>query len=290
MIVGAGPAGLECAHALAKRGYEVVIAEKQKVAGGRVLLESKLPGLSEWKRVIDYRLNALKQMPNVEMYFDSEVTSENLAEFGFENIVIATGATWKRNGQSRETRQHLQHDDSIQILTPDDIMSGIVPKGNVVIYDADHYYMASVLAEKCINLGFKVTYMSNAARVAEWSDNTLEQQRVHKHLYSKGINIDLNQQLQKVANSKIISHCVYTNKEKLTACKSLILVTERQPNDRLYTLLKNNHPFQHFTLIGDAYAPGLIAQAVHSGHLEAELFGEITYNPSFFKRDKGLIS
>ncbi len=288
LIVGAGPAGLECAHALAKRGYEVVIAEKQKVAGGRVLLESQLPGLAEWKRVIDYRLNALKQMPNVEMYFDSEVTPENLSEFGFENAIIATGSHWKSNGQSRETRTHLPQDGSIQILTPDDIMSGIAPKGDVLIYDADHYYMASVLAEKCTALGCNVTYMSNAPQVAEWSDNTLEQHRIHTRLSSKNINIILNQQLDKVEKKKVVSHCVYSRKENYTPCKTLILVTERQPNDVLYTQLKEKHPFKHFALIGDAYAPGLIAQAVHSGHLEAQLFGDKYADKNVFKRDKGI--
>jgi len=70
LIVGSGPSGLECGLSLAKRGYNVVIAEKQSLAGGRVLKESKLPGLSEWKRVMDYRLNQLQQMPNVEIYFE----------------------------------------------------------------------------------------------------------------------------------------------------------------------------------------------------------------------------
>ncbi len=291
LIVGAGPAGLECAHALAKRGYEVTVAEKRKVAGGRVLLESQLPGLAEWKRVINYRLNALKQMPNVEIYYDSEVSVDNLPEFGFDNIIIATGSQWKANGQSRETRKHLQQDNSVLILTPDDIMSGDVPtnisNGDVLIYDADHYYMASVLAEKCVGMGCIVTYMSNASQVAEWSNNTLEQHRIHVRLVNKGVNIVLNQQLDKVEQEKVLSHCVYSRKELHTPCKTLILVTEREPNDSLYTQLKENHPFKHFALIGDAYAPGIIAQAVHSGHLEAQLFGDKNADKNVFKRDKG---
>lgn len=287
LIVGAGPAGLECAHVLAKRGYEVVIAEKRTVAGGRVLLESQLPGLAEWKRVTDYRLNALKQMPNVEIYYDSEVTPENLSEFGFKNVIIATGSQWKVNGQSRETRKHLSHDNSVQILTPDDIMSGVIPKGDVLIYDSDHYYMASVLAEKCKGRGCNVTYMSNASQVAQWSDNTLEQQRIHVRLINQGIQVILNQQLDKVEKEKVVSHCVYSRKENHARCKTLILVTERQPDDDLYTRLKDNHSFKHFALIGDAYAPGLIAQAVHSGHLEAQLFGDKNTDKSIFKRDKG---
>ncbi|HFC29547.1 MAG TPA: FAD-binding protein, partial [Oceanospirillales bacterium] len=92
LIVGAGPAGLECAHTLAKRGYDIILAEKNKHAGGRVLLESQMPGLAEWKRVVDYRVNALQQMANVTMYFDNKIASDDLLDLGFDNIFIATGA------------------------------------------------------------------------------------------------------------------------------------------------------------------------------------------------------
>jgi len=287
LIVGTGPAGLECAHALANRGYDIVMAEKKPVAGGRVLLESQLPGLSEWKRVMDYRLNALQQMPNVEIYYESEVTPENLDEFGFENIIVATGSTWKNNGQGRDTRQILTTDDSVIIMTPDDLMNGKTPDGDVVIYDTDHYYMAGVLAGKCLDMGHKVTYMSPANRVSDWTENTLEQQRIQTHLMNKGVALSLNQRLLEVKDSQVISECVYSCKKSHTGCKTLVLVTERTPDDSLYTTIESQHPFKHFALIGDAYAPGIIAQAVHSGHLEAQVFGDKNPNKNVFKRDKG---
>lgn len=286
LIVGTGPAGLECAHALANRGYDVVMAEKKSVAGGRVLLESQLPGLSEWKRVIDYRLNALQQMPNVEIYYESEVKPENIGEFGFENIIIATGSQWKNNGQGRDGRVKLKHDDSVVILTPDDLMAGKIPEGDVVIYDTDHYYMAGVLAEKCITLGNKVIYMSPANRVSDWTENTLEQQRIQTQLMSQNVELALSQTLLEIKDEQLISQCIYTRKKIFTPCKTLVLVTERHPNDSLFTRIKNDHNFKHFALIGDAYAPGIIAQAVHSGHLEAELFGDKNTDKNIFKRDK----
>ena len=45
LIVGAGPAGLEAAQALGKRGYDVTLAEKGTELGGRVARECRLPGL-----------------------------------------------------------------------------------------------------------------------------------------------------------------------------------------------------------------------------------------------------
>ena len=79
LIVGGGPAGLECARALGQRGYCVTLAEKNKERG-RVSQESLLPGLSEWNRVRDYRIWQIRQMENVETYLASEVTVDDILE------------------------------------------------------------------------------------------------------------------------------------------------------------------------------------------------------------------
>jgi dimethylamine/trimethylamine dehydrogenase len=102
LVVGAGPAGLEAARALAVRGYDVALAEAGTVLGGRVARERTLPGLSAWGRVADYREYQLSQMPNVETYLDSELTAQQILEFGFQNIAIATGAQWRRDGVGRQ--------------------------------------------------------------------------------------------------------------------------------------------------------------------------------------------
>lgn len=286
LIVGSGPSGLECGLSLAKRGYNVVIAEKQSLAGGRVLKESKLPGLSEWKRVMDYRLNQLQQMPNVEIYFESEVTLENIEEFGFDNIILATGSKWKNNGQSRYTRIHLSHDNSIRILTPDDIMDGVIPSGNVLIFDAENNYMAGVISELCSDQGCSVSYLTPESKASAWTENTLEQERIQSRLMQKNVPLFLNRQLVKAQDGHVHHQCVYSGEQQETKCDTLILVTEREPEDQIFTTLENNNKFKHFSLIGDAFTPGLIAQAVHSGHLEARVFGEKNPDKFWFNRDK----
>ena len=40
LVIGAGPAGLDAACTLGKRGYPVILAEAEKTLGGRVTLES----------------------------------------------------------------------------------------------------------------------------------------------------------------------------------------------------------------------------------------------------------
>ena len=73
LVVGSGPAGLECAVQLSRRGYEVVLAESKNKLGGRVLFESSLKGLSAWKRVVDNRVHEILQKNNIEVYKESRL-------------------------------------------------------------------------------------------------------------------------------------------------------------------------------------------------------------------------
>ncbi len=45
LVVGGGPAGLECALSLARRGYSVTLADKNREFGGRLKFEAKLAGV-----------------------------------------------------------------------------------------------------------------------------------------------------------------------------------------------------------------------------------------------------
>ena len=79
LVVGGGPAGLEAARGLAKRGADVMLAEAGQEWGGRVARECRLPGLATYGRVRDWRVGQLQQMPNAQMYLDSPLTAEDSA-------------------------------------------------------------------------------------------------------------------------------------------------------------------------------------------------------------------
>ncbi|MCZ6894000.1 MAG: FAD-dependent oxidoreductase, partial [Gammaproteobacteria bacterium] len=103
LIVGGGPAGLEAALALGRRGYRVTLAESGGELGGRVLDESALPGLRNWIRVRDYRANLLAQMGNVDIFLQSELSAVDVGEFDADCVVIATGSEWRRDGVGSNT-------------------------------------------------------------------------------------------------------------------------------------------------------------------------------------------
>ncbi len=168
LIVGAGPAGMEAAVSLGKRGYHVYLAEATRELGGRVSKESMLPTLNEWNRVYEYRFNQLQKLDNVEVYRESEMTVDNILEMGVPHVVFATGSSWRKDGFGVYNTQPIEPQLSDQqVFTPDDIMNGHYPSGRVMIFDDDHYYMGSVIAEKLIEQGCQVDFVSTKDNVAD---------------------------------------------------------------------------------------------------------------------------
>ncbi len=281
LIVGAGPAGLEAAQALGKRGYDVVLAEKTTEIGGRVTRESGLSGLEQWRRVRDYREGQIVKLPNVEIYMDSDLSADHVLEFGFPRVVVATGATWRRDGVAHHWTRPIRVSDSIELLTPDDIMAGTLPSGSrVIIWDDDHYYMGGVVAEHLLKAGIAVSLMTPASEVSTWTRNTMEQHAIQARLLELGAEIIPHRVVDAVTEEGVIASCVHTGAARPHEADSLILVTSRSPNDGLHRDLVarqnewSDAGIASIDCIGDADAPATIAHAVFAGRRYAEELDE----------------
>ena len=263
LIVGGGPAGLEAAVSLGKRGYDVALAEARRVLGGRVALESALPGLGQWARVRDWRLNQLEKLPNVDVYLESEIDEEQILEFAPDRVVIATGARWRRDGTGRWHTSAIPGSDAPSVLTPDDVMAGVLPGGPVVVFDDDHYYMGGVIAEALRHAGLEVILVTPANEVSTWTSHTEEQHRIQARILGFGIAVETGSALVRVSEGSVILESVHTEATREVEAANVVMVTSREPQDALYFTLSDRIPVQR---IGDCLAPGTIATAVYSGH------------------------
>jgi dimethylamine/trimethylamine dehydrogenase len=279
LIVGAGPAGLECARLLGRRGYSVHLAEAGEQLGGRVTRESRLPGLAAWARVRDYRLNQLNKMQNVELLRGSPVTAEQVLEFGAARIVLATGARWRRDGVGRaNTRAIHGFERKGGIFTPDDLMDGALPTGPVVVFDDDHYYLGAVLAEQLRAAGLEVSLVTPADRVSAWTVNTLEQHAIQKRLLEMGVQIHLARNIAEFDGSRALLECTFTGRRSNLTTSTIVTVTSRLPNDQLAAALAGMSDavaaagILAVTSIGDCLVPSTIAAAVYAGHRHAREF------------------
>lgn len=92
-VIGAGPAGLSCAHDLALLGYDVTVFEAQPVAGGMLRLgipEYRLP-----RELIRLEINAILSL-GIELKLNSalgrDFLLQDLRNQGYEAVYIALGA------------------------------------------------------------------------------------------------------------------------------------------------------------------------------------------------------
>jgi dimethylamine/trimethylamine dehydrogenase len=290
LIVGAGPAGLEAAHVLGKRGYSVALAEAAEEAGGRVTLESRLPGLSEWARVRDYRLGQIRSMPNVSMYLGNALSAAEVREFGADHVFIATGARWRRDGLGRWHSAPIEALPASGVLTPDDIMGGARPTGAVTVFDDDQYYMAPVIAVALAAAGATVTYVTTAGKAGEWSHYTGEQEATQRQLLERGVRIVVSRAVAGFDGETVTLSCVYSGRAQRHAAAHLVLVTSREPQDGLFEELvgAQEPPPARIQRIGDCRQPALIANAVYAGHLAAR---ELDKDPqaATLPRDRSVI-
>jgi dimethylamine/trimethylamine dehydrogenase len=274
LVVGGGPAGLECALSVARRGYPVSLADAADAFGGRLRFETRLPGLATWGRVLDWRLGQLQRLTNVNLYAGNELTVDDILGLEHARVVIATGARWTRSLYS-PLELPVGELAGPDVYTPDDIAAGVAPEGPIVVFDFDNYYMGSSIAEQLGRRTDRVTYVTPAGHASAWAIMTNEQPQIHRALAAAGVALLTLSCVAAFAVGEVVVTNLFTGAEQRLPCRSLVIVGLRRANDALYQALCTRQ--DEFAVagiisvdrIGDALAPGAIVHAVHSGHCYA---------------------
>jgi dimethylamine/trimethylamine dehydrogenase len=281
LVVGGGPAGLEAALTLARRGFQVSLAEKSRTFGGRLNWETSLPGLKTWNRVAEYRLGQLEQMANVSLFPESEMSTQDALDFGAQHVVVATGARWLNRlcGANELPSAPIE---APRICTPDDLMRGLVPEGPVAVFDFDNYYLGTAVAEGLASKGCEVTYITTAGTAAAWSFLTNEQALIHQALAKRGIAYRTLEIVMGFDGDTLHLAQIFSGEKRRIAARSLVIVGQRLGGSVLYDQMQaadlKTAGIQSLVLAGDAHAPGAIAHAVYHGHKTARELGVAAEN------------
>ena len=279
LVIGGGPAGLEATLSLARRGYSVAIADSNKELGGRINMESKLPGMTSYKRVVDYRVNQINQLSNVDVFLDNTLSPDDVLELGFDHVVTATGSAWQPSIMDEKSAPVLI-DKTDTIFTPENVLNGCELKSPVIIFDFDYYYMGGLMAEYIKDLGHEVTIITPFDKVSPWSFNSNEIDEIQLRLQEKDIRVITQCRIKKVKDSSVKLIHKVSHEETDIDRGSLVLVGYRKQNDSLFSDLNSREEdlktsgIKSLQNIGDSNAPGAVVHAVFAGHLYANTFDQ----------------
>ena len=299
LVVGGGPAGMECARVLGERGYDVHLREAESELGGLWKDVARYPRCVEWGRVISYREIQLAKLKNVEVHLGvGAMTADDVLDYGADMVVIATGSHWSENGLAAETHAPIPGADAAlaHCLTPEQVMAGKPVGERVVIVDGDNHFTGAAMAELLADQGKQVTIVTDAANVAEYTYFTMEMGNLKRMMHEKRIGKFTYHWPERIAPGAVTLYDLYRDSPDLTdlgngrfgrregtetieaACDSVVLVTARVPNAALYRELKARSAeweameIRGLYRVGDCRAPQQLMNAIFDAHRLAREF------------------
>ena len=163
LVIGAGPAGMECALVLGKRGMRRVhLVDAATEIGGHLRWVPRCRASASGRRVVNYREIQLAKLRTSSSSPRRAWTPRTSLDYGAEIVVLATGSHWVGdgiNGADPCDRSPAPTHRLPDVPTPEQIMlEGKELAGDsVVVYDTDGYFMGVSIAEKLALDGKPVT-------------------------------------------------------------------------------------------------------------------------------------
>lgn len=251
LIAGAGPAGLEAALTLKKRGHDVILAEKEKELGGMLKVASVPPFKHEISDLMRY-YEALIKKYGVRTFLNKEVSLEFVGEVTPDEIIVATGAVHRRLDVPGSDKPLVI--DALKVLANKKKLGGdiiIVGGGEVGLETADYLTEDGQCRVTIIEL------MDKAGRDVELA----ERGWLFKRLKGKEVRILTKSKVLRVGEKEVVVE--RDGKSSTLHADYVINAIGMAPNKELGERLKDKG-FK-VTLIGDCLDPRRIIDAIKEG-------------------------
>jgi dimethylamine/trimethylamine dehydrogenase len=274
LVVGAGPAGMECARVLGERGFRRVhLVDSAADVGGHLAWLTRLPGLGEWGRVADYRRIQLKRLANVELVLRTRLGADDVLDYGADFVVLATGARWIDAAAGWHHLPLAEIAGAFDVVTPEQLMvEGRTPvDGRVVVWDGDGGAVAVGLAEKLAAEGRDVTLVTPFATVAPFLDLSFEGGGARRRLHDLGVAFVPGVSPTRVDGGALVVADEFGD-ERSVAAESVVLVAQRVSEEALHRELRaraaelEDAGIRAVHRVGDCNAPRALGHVVADGH------------------------
>lgn len=254
-IVGAGPAGMECARIAAERGHTVTLFEKtDQLGGGQFKLAAAAPFKEEFLTLADYYGNQFSKYETLTLQLGKEVTITDLINEKPDTVVLATGA--------RALIPEIEGVDRPNVFTNHSLHSIDHIQGKVVIAGGGCAGVGA--ADRFTEKGIDVTV------VEMMSDCALDEELITRLTLMARFEEKKNLQLLTQHTVQRISEEGVTvvdneNNPKLLPADFVVLAFGAVPDNPLEQSVKES--FSEYYVAGDARQPRKIGDAVADGFM-----------------------
>jgi 2,4-dienoyl-CoA reductase (NADPH2) len=277
VVLGGGPAGLECARIASLRGHKVILYEKEKFIGGNFLLASRIPEKEEFLKFIQWEKRQLEKN-GVEIKIDTEATVEKIKMEKPDVVVVATG--------TKPSIPPIKGIDRKNVFLATDVLKGKVSVGeNVVIIGGGAtgcevaHYIAKIdsLAPEVIHFLEHHGYLKRDEILPFWKKREITilemlpkigegigrstRWNILMELRRLGVKVVTDAKVKEIKENEVIYEV--NGEEKSVKADTVLLATGVKPNSEIYEVMKDY--FKEVYLIGDAKKPGDALKAVHDG-------------------------
>ncbi|MGW6143037.1 oxidoreductase [Streptomyces sp. NPDC055140] len=260
-VIGAGPAGMECAMTLARTGAEVVVFDTAPEVGGQARIAARAAHRSGWQKIVDHQRDQLAYL-GARVVLGTTPTPAELARYS--RIVLATGA--------REAAVPVPGE--LRTLTSTDFLhryADLVPDAPrvAVLDDGFGWWQGISAVESALAAGAReVTLITPGHGFATGLSPENRTQLMNRLTGAPLRVVVMNTVTATTADGLRLRH-VMDGHESTLAADLLVTVGERLPHRPDITPADG----QSVHAVGDCVVPRRIAHAIAEGRAAAEAVG-----------------
>ncbi len=257
-VAGAGPAGMEAALTLAKRGFKTILFEASDKLGGTVNLAAIPPNKGMLKEFIE-TMEAQLAEAGVEIRLGTAATPEAVREAGAEAVFIAAGG--------KPVKPSLPGIE--KAVTAEDILAGrAAAEGkNIVIIGGG---VTGLETAECLAPDHHVTVVEMLDKVG---GNLYPSVVLHlaQEIMKNGGAIAKGKKLVSIGEGEVTVEDTKTGEQAAIPADTVVLAMGVRANRPDIDAFREAYPGK-VVLVGDSARPGQIYDALHSGHDRAFVY------------------